>query len=98
LAPESLVTTNRVQYATPVASSDQVMRYVPVTETQVVPAPLLSVPAGPTITRAPHTVLRPVIPLASPQPTYYFGQGLLGQPKLYVPGQPIRNALRHLSF
>ncbi len=40
---------------------------------------------------------RPLIPLVPPPPVYYFGQGVLGQPKVYVPGQPLRNVLRYLT-
>jgi hypothetical protein len=29
--------------------------------------------------------------------TFYVGRGILGQPKIYVPNQPIRNTLRYLS-
>ena len=34
--------------------------------------------------------------VARPRP-YYVGRGLIGQPKLYVGGQPIRNALRFIT-
>lgn len=44
-------------------------------------------------------VLRPIIPLVPPAPPsgYVVGRGLIGQPTLYLPGQPIRNFLRYLS-
>lgn len=98
LAPESLVTGSSIQSGPSIPIKYDVMRYVPVTETRVIPAPVAAVPVGPTITDAPNRVFRPLIPLATPKPVYYFGQGLLGQPKLYVPGQPIRNVLRYLSL
>jgi hypothetical protein len=45
--------------------------------------------------------LRPVI-VAPPAPTvpdgYVVGKGLIGQPKLYKPGQPIRNFLRYITL
>ena len=98
LAPESLVCSHGLPNAPAAPARYDVMRYVPVAQTQMTPAPVAVVPVSPTITDAPHRVFRPMIPLASPKPVYYFGQGLLGQPKLYVPGQPIRNVLRYLSL
>jgi hypothetical protein len=41
---------------------------------------------------------RPLVPVNTPPPQYYVGRGLFGQPKLYVPQQPMRNFLRYLSF
>lgn len=46
---------------------------------------------------APRVGYRPLLPIARPPASYYVGRGLLGQPKVYVPGQPLRNALRYLS-
>jgi hypothetical protein len=46
----------------------------------------------------PVTAYRPLIPVAPPPPQYYLGRGIFGQPKLYVPEQPVRNFLRYLSF
>ena len=46
----------------------------------------------------PVTAYRPLLPIAPPPPQYYLGRGLFGQPKLYVPEQPVRNFLRYLSF
>jgi hypothetical protein len=45
--------------------------------------PVTSVPAG-------------VVPVITATP-YRYGRGILGQPKVYVSGQPVRNALRYLS-
>jgi hypothetical protein len=45
----------------------------------------------------PVVTYRPLLPLAPAPESYYTGQGVLGQPKLYVPGQPIRNFLRYLG-
>jgi hypothetical protein len=55
----------------------------------VAPQPLVSGPV--------YYVQRPVIPGTSAPRTVYYGTGIVGQPKLYVSGQPIRNALRYLS-
>ena len=46
---------------------------------------------------SPCVAFRPILPLAAMPGAYYVGRGILGQPKLYVPGQPIRNALRWLT-
>lgn len=39
-----------------------------------------------------------VPPVQSLRDGYVVGRGLIGQPKLYKPGQPIRNFLRFISF
>jgi hypothetical protein len=44
-----------------------------------------------------HTAYRPLVPLAPMPAQFEIGRGILGQPKLYVPGQPIRNFFRYLS-
>ncbi len=46
------------------------------------------------VSPAPLVVYQPVV-AAGPQ--YVLGRGILGQPKLYVEGQPVRNFLRWLS-
>lgn len=40
---------------------------------------------------------RPFIPLTQMPNQVYVSRGLLGQPVVYVPGQPVRNALRYLT-
>lgn len=65
------------------------------------PGPLVLPPPPPLVTRpgqvGPVVTYRPLVPVV-PMPTqYYVGQGLLGQPKLYVPAQPVRNFLRYLT-
>jgi len=47
--------------------------------------------------RTRYQAWRPVLPLLSTQPNYYVGQGIIGQPKVYVPQQPLRNFLRYLT-
>jgi hypothetical protein len=44
-----------------------------------------------------YTTYRPLVPIAPMPASYYVGRGILGQPTLYVPGQPVRNFLRYLS-
>jgi hypothetical protein len=53
---------------------------------------------SPQLVPPPVTTYRPLVPVASPPPNYYLGHGIFGQPKLYVPEQPVRNFLRYLSF
>lgn len=53
--------------------------------------PLVATPAGAVVT------YRPVLPVIPMPAQYYLGRGLLGQPKLYVPNQPLRNFVRYLS-
>lgn len=57
------------------------------------PAPVTSYYVQP----APSYAWRPVVPVVPVPSTYYVGRGVIGQPTVYVPGQPIRNALRFLS-
>jgi hypothetical protein len=47
---------------------------------------------------APTVTYKPLVPLMPIPQQYYFGRGIVGQPKIYVPGQPIRNFLRYLSL
>ena len=53
---------------------------------------------SPQLVTPPVTAYRPLVPVAPPPPNYYLGRGIFGQPKLYVPEQPVRNFLRYLSF
>ncbi len=55
-----------------------------------VPALAPAVPQG-------IVTFRPLLDLAPEAPTQYLGKGIFGQPKVYVPNQPIRNVLRYLS-
>lgn len=57
------------------------------------PPPLVSVP----VQVSPVITYKPLVPVVPMPAQYYLGQGLLGQPKLYVPNQPLRNFLRYLS-
>ncbi len=47
---------------------------------------------------APANAYRPIYPLAPMPQQYYIGRGSLGQPKVYVPGQPIRNFIRYITL
>ena len=56
----------------------------------ILPAP---VAAG-----VPQTGYQSPVVLGQNPSNHYIGRGIVGQPKLYVSGQPIRNALRFLTF
>ena len=40
---------------------------------------------------------RPIVPIRSMPANYVVGQGIIGQPKVYVPSQPVRNFIRYIS-
>lgn len=71
-------------------------------------APCCPPTSQPTIGYAPASSATPVssapraayYPVAASQPVptnYYVGRGVIGQPKVYVQGQPVRNVLRFLT-
>jgi hypothetical protein len=95
--------TTTVTYSAPYTTSysysaPTVTRYAPV---EVVPwttysAPVRSYYAPVTTYYTPVTTYySPVV--TSYAPSYVVGRGSIGQPVLYVPGQPVRNALRFFS-
>lgn len=54
-------------------------------------------PAAVTGTAAvPRYAWQPLLPLRSLPDEYFVGQGLLGQPKVYAEGEPIRNFFRYI--
>ncbi len=53
--------------------------------------------SSPGLWAVPVTSYRPIT-TSIPAAPYRIGKGLVGQPKLYVPGQPMRNFLRYLSL
>jgi hypothetical protein len=62
-------------------------------------------PAYPVMNRAiagkwpstnPYQSFRPPTPFHTPNSSYV-GPGIIGQPKAYVPGQPLRNLLRYIT-
>jgi hypothetical protein len=68
---------------------------------RLTPAPPASAPVyvlPPQPVPPPVTTYKPLIPVTPPPKRYYLGRGLFGQPKLYVPDQPVRNFLRYFSF
>lgn len=58
-------------------------------------------PAGSTTfapaTGTSYTSWRPLLNLTPAPQEQFIGQGIFGQPKVYVPGQPILNTLRYIS-
>lgn len=40
----------------------------------------------------------PVIPLVPATPAFTVGRGIFGQPTLYIPGQPVRNFFRYITW
>lgn len=51
---------------------------------------------GGTMVPPQRSVYTPVVRLQNMPPNVYAGQGIIGSPKLYVDGQPIRNLMRYL--
>ena len=56
--------------------------------------PLQAVP--PNFAPPQQTVYQPLVQLQNMQPNTYPGKGIIGSPKLYVDGQPVRNLMRYL--
>jgi hypothetical protein len=60
--------------------------------------PCMPCPCVSPVSYQPAAAYQPVAaPAAAGCKPYYVGRGLLGQPKLYMPGQPVRNALRFIT-
>jgi hypothetical protein len=83
--------TRTVWYSAPAASIAPSLS-VPAAAPAVIAAPVTTV-----VGTAPTIVYRPVTAVVPVQTSYYVGSGLIGQPKVYVTGQPVRNTLRFLS-
>ncbi|GAA4426968.1 hypothetical protein [Bremerella cremea] len=66
----------------------------PVLSPPIVSAPIAVPPAA--VYPVDRTSFRPVLPIFSMSDNSYVGRGLLGQPKVYTEGQPIRNSLRYV--
>jgi len=80
----------------PVTSAPFPATSVPAMSVPLAPVPVVSAPVVP-VQVAPVVTYRPLVPVAPMPAQYYVGPGLLGQPKLYVPDQPVRNFFRYLS-
>jgi len=71
----------------------------PVLQSPAVQAPVVAgtVPVpNATVYPVDRTTFRPVLPIVPMNNNSYVGRGLLGQPKVYTEGQPIRNGLRYI--
>ncbi|QDU73946.1 hypothetical protein Pan97_09460 [Bremerella volcania] len=66
----------------------------PVIQTPIVTGPV-PVPNA-AVYPVDRTTFRPVLPIIPMNDNSYVGRGLLGQPKVYTEGQPIRNSLRYI--
>jgi len=54
-------------------------------------------PVSPVVPPPPQYYVPPVLPIATVPAGATIGRGVLGQPTVYVPGQPVRNVLRYFS-
>jgi len=86
--------------------------YYQPTVTYYQPAPLVYSPYVVARPVYPYAAARPVYPYAAARPVYTYrpiiaapsvpsayilGRGVIGQPTVYIPGQPVRNVLRYVS-
>jgi hypothetical protein len=95
----SVGSPQRVVYIQPAAYSNtfpvqQVVNPQPLTNVQ----PLLgSTPYNPYSVTGPSVPWRPIVNIRNMPDNYVVGQGIVGQPKVYVPQQPLRNFLRYIT-
>jgi hypothetical protein len=54
-------------------------------------------PFNPFAEQPKQVPLRPIVPIRSMPVNYEIGQGIIGQPKIYVPNQPLRNMIRYIT-
>jgi hypothetical protein len=89
----------RVVYIQPAAYSNtvpvqQVVNPQPLTNLQ----PLMGSTAyNPYTVTGPSVPWRPVVNIRNMPDNYVVGQGIIGQPKVYVPQQPLRNFIRYIT-
>ena len=81
----------------PAVAAAQPSPFLPPASTSVAPLaalpPVIEVPSAPAATCA----YQPLLAVTAMPPAYEVGRGILGQPKLYVPRQPVRNFVRWLT-
>jgi len=68
----------------------------PVIQTPVVTGTVPVQVPNATVYPVDRTAFRPVLPIVPMNNNSYVGRGLLGQPKVYTEGQPIRNSFRYI--
>ncbi len=49
------------------------------------------------VASTPYVAYKPIVPIVPAYPNAVVGRGIIGQPKAYVPGQPLRNAIRFVT-
>jgi hypothetical protein len=92
LPPPNAFPTSQMQ---PVGNQQPYGGVMPLAFTNLQPAAAATFnPYGPPQTKTPW---RPLVPIRNMPVNYEIGQGLIGQPKLYVPDQPIRNFIRYIT-
>lgn len=95
----SVGTPQRVVYIQPAAYTNtfpvqQVVNPAPLTNVQ----PLMgTTPYNPYAVTGPSVPWRPIVGIRPMPNDYVVGQGLIGQPKVYVPQQPLRNFIRYIT-
>jgi len=82
----------QVTYVQPVSYA-QPLNVQPLTNLQ----PLTATPYNPYAQTTRGVPWRPIVNVRSMPPNYVVGQGIIGQPKVYVPNQPLRNFLRYVT-
>ena len=111
VAPTYVVTARPVVAVSPIVTwpAPVISYYVPAAEflpqaaaPTVVRAPFTTVyrsypAAAPQAAIVPVVTYRPVVTMRPATAPYYVGSGIVGQPKVYVPGQPVRNVLRFVT-
>jgi len=92
-APNAGYPVRRVaNYADPCGCQPGPVGYAPAT-TAYNQAPYQAVA---TTNGAPHYAWQPVVALRGTPDNYFVGQGIIGQPKVYVEGEPVRNFFRYI--
>ena len=84
-------------YVSPAAQSSTVYYRQPVTYYYAPAANCCPTTAYPYVAPRPVVMFRPIVSLGPMPSTYAICRGIYGQTTVYVPGQPIRNAVRYIS-
>lgn len=82
----------QVTYVQPVVYAQPVTNVQPLTNVQT----LSATPFNPYV-QTKGVPWRPLVPIRSMPDNYVVGQGIIGQPKVYVPSQPVRNFIRYIT-
>jgi hypothetical protein len=96
---QSLPPAQRVPLYYPMSYSTQTRSYGAQPGCGPMGVPTYPISAAPTPYAAPPQAApgaRPFLPLARMPNQVYVSRGLIGQPIVYVPGQPLRNGLRYI--